>query len=156
MRRVRTASGLLIGLMLVSGALAQQNGPNATAWQRTFLDQYCVACHNDVTRTANFSLQTIALDEVGNRHDEIGVWEKVVLKLRAREMPPPGMPRPDGDAYDELAAWLETSLDEAAEENPNPGSPVVHRLNRAEYTNAVRDLLNLNIDGDEYLSLIHI
>ena len=151
MRRVRTASGLLIGLMLVSGALAQQNGPNATAWQRTFLDQYCVACHNDVTRTANFSLQTIALDEVGNRHDEIGVWEKVVLKLRAREMPPPGMPRPDGDAYDELAAWLETSLDEAAEENPNPGSPVVHRLNRAEYTNAVRDLLNLNIDGDEYL-----
>ena len=66
-------------------------------------------------------------------------------------MPPPGMPRPDAQAYDELAAWLETSLDSVAMAEPNPGRPVVHRLNRAEYTNAVRDLLSLDIDGRDYL-----
>ena len=132
-----------------SGAIAQE--ASDTDWQRGFLNQYCIACHNDVTREANFTLQTIALNEVGHNTDEIGVWEKVVLKLRAREMPPPGMPRPDAPAYDELAAWLEESLDSAAMAKPNPGRPVVHRLNRAEYTNAVRDLLALDIDGHEYL-----
>ena len=72
-----------------SGAIAQE--ASNTDWQRGFLNQYCIACHNDVTREANFTLQTIALNEVGHNTDEIGVWEKVVLKLRAREMPPPGM-----------------------------------------------------------------
>ena len=133
------------------GLVAVGQDASETEWQRGFLNQYCVACHNDVTRTANFTLQTIALDKVGHKADEVGVWEKVVLKLRAREMPPPGMPRPDAQAYDELAAWLETSLDSVAMAEPNPGRPVVHRLNRAEYTNAVRDLLSLDIDGRDYL-----
>jgi len=132
-------------------SLQAADAPASVGWQRTFLDQYCISCHNDQVRMADFTLQTIALDQVGHRVDEVGVWEKVVLKLRAREMPPPGLPRPDAPAYDQLASWLETSLDNAAAISPNPGRPVVHRLNRAEYTNAIRDLLALEIDGREYL-----
>ena len=149
MLRSLTLSGVLLGL----GAIfpVQLVAQDSADWQRAFLNQYCIACHNDVTREANFTLQTIALDQVGHRLDEIGIWENVVLKLRAREMPPPGMPRPDAPAYDRLAAWLETSLDDAAAASPNPGQPVVHRLNRAEYTNAIRDLLALEIDDREYL-----
>lgn len=157
LRRILQSGVFLgIGLILPSYLLAQ-NGPQGSvaqepeAWQRNFLNQYCIACHNDVTLTANFTLQSIALDQVGHKLDEVGVWEKVVLKLRAREMPPPGMPRPDAQAYDQLAAWLETSLDDASAANPNPGSPVIHRLNRAEYTNAIQDILDLEIDGREYL-----
>ncbi|GIT23904.1 MAG: hypothetical protein CM1200mP40_35860 [Gammaproteobacteria bacterium] len=86
-----------LGLFLSTQALAQDGNQHSVDWQRSFLDQYCIACHNDSTLTANFTLQTIALDQVGNRLDEIGIWEKVVLKLRAREMPPPGMPRPDAE-----------------------------------------------------------
>mgnify|MGYP002024976431 FL=1 len=151
MHRVITLYSSMILVVFAAGVTAQENARDTTAWQRAFLNQYCIACHNDSTRTANFTLQTIALDEVGERHDEIGVWEKVVLKLRAREMPPPGLPRPEGQIYDELAAWLEASLDDAAAKEPNPGRPVVHRLNRAEYTNAVRDILSLDIDGREFL-----
>ena len=153
MLRITLHSGMLLILTLSLSTQAKaQNGDRITVdWQRAFLDQYCIACHNDVTLTANFTLQTIALDQVGHQLDEIGVWEKVVLKLRAREMPPPGMPRPDAQAYDQLAQWLETSLDDAAAATPNPGRPVIHRLNRAEYTNAIRDLLDLEIDGREYL-----
>ena len=144
----RVVTFLVAGMF---GPIATGQEAADTEWQRGFLNQYCVACHNDVTRTANFTLQTIAMDKVGHQTDEVGVWEKVVLKLRAREMPPPGMPRPDAQAYDELASWLETSLDSVAKAEPNPGRPVVHRLNRAEYTNAVRDLLSLDIDGRDYL-----
>jgi len=141
---------MLLGLA-TGFSLHAAEAPASFEWQRAFLDQYCVACHNDVTRTANFTLQTVALDQVGHRTDEVGVWERVVLKLRAREMPPPGLPRPEPLTYDRLASWLEVSLDEVAEASPNPGRPVIQRLNRAEYTNAIRDLLALEIDGREYL-----
>ena len=153
MLRYVIVSSIFLGLGLVTPkqGIAQGFSKEGTEWQRSFLNQYCIACHNDTTLTANFTLQTIALDQVGHNLNEIGVWEKVVLKLRAREMPPPEMPRPDSQAYDRLAAWLETSLDDAAAVNPNPGQPVIRRLNRAEYTNAVRDLLALEIDGREYL-----
>ncbi len=150
MLRSITPFGLLFGLATTM-SLQAADAPASVGWQRTFLDQYCISCHNDQVRMADFTLQTIALDQVGHRVDEVGVWEKVVLKLRAREMPPPGLPRPDAPAYDQLASWLETSLDNAAAISPNPGRPVVHRLNRAEYTNAIRDLLALEIDGREYL-----
>ena len=125
----RVVTFLVAGMF---GPIATGQETADTEWQRGFLNQYCVDCNNDVTRTANFTLQTIALDKVGHQTDEVGVWEKVVLKLRAREMPPPGMPRPDAQAYDDLASWLETSLDGVAKAEPNPGRPVVHRLNRAE------------------------
>ncbi|MEO1931283.1 MAG: DUF1587 domain-containing protein [Pseudohongiella sp.] len=142
---------ILMISLLVGGSLHAAEVRESIDWQRSFLDQYCVACHNDVVREANFTLQSIALDQVGTHLEEVGTWEKVVLKLRAREMPPPGLPRPDAPTYDQLATWLETSLDTAAAASPNPGQPAIHRLNRAEYINAIRDLLDLEIDGREYL-----
>ena len=166
LRRV-TLSGALLGLVAAvsldaawigggaSGLRLAPAGQRAAApagdWQRALLDQYCVGCHSDRTRTAGLSLETVALDQVGRVTDEVGVWETVVRKLRAQSMPPAGRRRPDPAAYDRLASWLETALDQAAEAAPNPGRPVIHRLNRAEYTNAIRDLLALDIDGRELL-----
>ena len=85
----------------------------------------------------------LALDQVDVAHAAAmpEVWEKVVQKLRSRTMPPPRRPRPDDATYDALATWLESSLDAAAAAHPNPGRPLLHRMNRAEYHNAVRDLL---------------
>ena len=122
---------------------AQRGGatPQAVEWQRAFLDQYCVACHNDRAQMAGLSLQTVALDRVGHAADDAVVWEKVIRKLRAQSMPPAGRPRPEPAAYERMAASLEGTIDAVAAAAPNPGRPVVHRLNRAEYTNAIRDLL---------------
>ena len=78
---------ILIISLLVGGSLNAAEVRESVDWQRSFLDQYCVACHNDVVREANFTLQSIALDQVGTHLEEVGTWEKVVLKLRAREMP---------------------------------------------------------------------
>jgi len=145
-----------VGLALVAGAsgahrvlLAQ--APSASSQttvlpQRALLDQYCVACHNDRTRQAGLTLQTIDTDQIGQIAEEVEVWEKVARKLRSRAMPPPGRPRPDDAVYDAVAASLESVLDRAAAADPNPGRPPIHRLNRVEYRNAVRDLLALDID----------
>ena len=120
--------------------------PAAVESQRALLDQYCVACHNDRTRQAGLTLETIDTDQVGQVADDVEVWEKVVRKLRARAMPPPGRPRPDDAVYDAVASTLETALDRAAAADPNPGRPPIHRLNRVEYRTAIRDLLALEID----------
>ena len=80
------------------------------------------------------------------------VWEKVARKFRTQEMPPPGAPRPDKATYAAVTTHLENALDVAAAAHPNPGRVAVHRLNRAEYTNAIRDLLDLDIDGRTLLS----
>ena len=77
-------SGAMFVAVSILGSYAIGQESSNTDWQRGFLNQYCVACHNDVTRTANFTLQTIALDKVGHETAEVGVWEKVLLKLRAR------------------------------------------------------------------------
>jgi len=117
---------------------------NATsAAQRALLDQYCVVCHNDKAKIANFSLQTADINAVGV-HAE--VWERVIRKLRAGMMPPPGMPRPPLAKYEGLRDWLETQIDQRAAAHPNPGSVVLHRLNRTEYANAIRDLLDLEMN----------
>src|SRR5499427_2563418 len=107
------------------------------AQDRALIDKYCVTCHNEKTKTAGLSLDTADLVRPSNSAD---IWEKVVRKLRAEMMPPAGAPRPDKAAAAALASYLETSLDAAAAANPNPGRTVLHRLNRAEYGNAVRDL----------------
>jgi hypothetical protein len=108
------------------------------------LNRYCVTCHNERLRTANLLLDQA---DVENPSSGAEVWEKVIRKLRTRAMPPAGNPRPDEATYDSFATYLETSIDQASAANPNPGRPAVHRLNRTEYTNAVRDLLELEIDG---------
>ena len=139
--------GLCLAPTGVSRAAAQTTAVEAVADSpRAVLDRYCVGCHNDRSRQAGLTLQSVDLARVGQVADEVEVWEKVAHKLRARAMPPPGRPRPDGEVYDEVARSLETALDQAARAAPNPGQPPVHRLNRVEYRNAVRDLLVLELD----------
>ncbi len=119
--------------------------PSHASQQRAVLDRYCVVCHNEQALTAGLALDRLDIEQVS---EGAPVWEKVLRKLRGRAMPPAGMPRPDEATYDSLANYLEAELDGAA---PNPGRPVLHRLNRAEYTNAIRDLLALDIDGASLL-----
>ena len=108
------------------------------------LNKYCVTCHNDKARTGGLSLQSIDLAAPAHSAE---TWEKVIRKLRTGAMPPPGLPRPDQAATNGLAKYLETSLDHAATATPNPGRASMHRLNRTEYANAIRDLLALDIDS---------
>ena len=122
------------------GALSSGTTPQSA---RAVLNQYCVGCHNDKTRVANFSLEKADLASAGD-HPEI--WEQVIRKLRAGMMPPPGIPRPPLATYEGLRDWLESEVDKKAAAHPNPGSIVLHRLNRTEYKNAIRDLLDLDID----------
>ncbi|PWT82620.1 MAG: hypothetical protein C5B57_08370, partial [Blastocatellia bacterium] len=100
-------------------------------------------CHNQRLKTAGLMLDTLDLANVSDRAE---VWEKVAQKLRTRAMPPQGVRRPDEGTYHALTAWLEAELDRAAAANPNPGRPMLHRLNRAEYANAIRDILALEVD----------
>ena len=119
-----------------------------SAEYRAVLDRYCTACHNDRLQTAGVTFDSLDMVHVGEGAE---MWEKVIRKLRAREMPPPRRPRPDEATYAAFVGWIETELDHAAAAGPNPGNETVHRLNRTEYTNAVRDLLALEIDGRELL-----
>jgi hypothetical protein len=112
------------------------------------LNTYCVTCHNSTLKTAGLELDTLDVAHVADHAQE---WEKVVMKLRTGEMPPPGRPRPDAASYRAIAAALERELDAAAAK-PHPGRVPVHRLNRAEYANAIRDLLGIEIDGRALLS----
>jgi hypothetical protein len=113
------------------------------------LRQYCYGCHSVKAHSGNLALE--ALDVTQVEHDP-AAWEKVVRKLRAGVMPPIGMPRPAKPDYDGLASWLETQLDKAEAAHPNPGrTEALHRLNRAEYQNTVRDLLGLEIDATKLL-----
>src|SRR5438105_13167309 len=113
------------------------------------LDKYCVTCHNSRLKTAGLQLDSLDPARVADHAQE---WEKVVTKLRTGEMPPAGRPRPGADTYRAVAAALESELDAAAAAQPHPGRVPVHRLNRSEYANAIRDLLGLEIDGRALLS----
>jgi len=129
--------GVLICLAAVGAVHADSGSVQATA------GQYCQLCHNDKAKTAGFSLDSARTAEVGAN---VATWEKVLHKFRSGEMPPPGLPKPDGAGRTAFINALETELDHAAVAHPNPGAPLIHRLNRAEYNNAVRDLLALDID----------
>ena len=113
---------------------------------RPVVDTFCVSCHNDRARTGGLSLQGRAV-AIGDRD----VWEKVVRKVGAGQMPPPGTPRPDDATARSFVTTLERTLDGFAAAHPNPGPPLLHRLNRTEYANAVRDLLAVDIDGGALL-----
>ncbi|MEE8131074.1 MAG: DUF1592 domain-containing protein [Vicinamibacterales bacterium] len=145
-----TAWAVVLGTALVvSGARASAQGTTSsdkdTTTHQQVIKRYCVGCHNERTKTAGLMLDQVDLDHVGQ---DPAVWEKVVRKLRTGLMPPDGRPRPDAATYTSLVSHLETALDKASGANPNPGWPAeVHRLNRAEYTNAIRDLLGLEVDG---------
>jgi mono/diheme cytochrome c family protein len=113
------------------------------------LDTYCVPCHNARLKTAGLQIDRLDVTHVADNAQQ---WEKVVTKLRTGEMPPPGRPRPDAATCNAVAAAIETDLDAAAAATPHPGRVPVHRLNRTEYTNAIRDLLGLEVDGRALLS----
>ena len=128
----------------VSPLPAGQSAAAADPAAPAVLQQYCLTCHNQRARVGGLALDTLDLERVG---DSAQVWEQVVRKMRTGAMPPLGRPRPDPEVSDAFVTWLETELDQAAEAHPNPGRPTLHRLNRAEYRNAIRDLLSVDIDA---------
>src|SRR5438093_9135767 len=133
-------------------ARAQSLSPSAEAAKyRTWLNQYCVGCHNGRTATpANepVNLEAASLDDL---LPHAATWERVLRKLSVRAMPPQGMPHPRESEYAAFTTWLAGSLDRAWVGRSSPGRYVVHRLNRTEYHNAIRDLLALDIDVTELL-----
>jgi mono/diheme cytochrome c family protein len=150
--RVSLAVGvasLLAASSLVFKLEAEQQPPApssaaATAAHLTLVDEYCLSCHDNDKEKGGLSLERVAAHDVA-QHPE--VWEKVIRKLRARQMPPVGKERPDDAIYDSVIASLEKSLDRTAAANPNPGrAATIRRLTRTEYQNAIRDLLALDVD----------
>jgi mono/diheme cytochrome c family protein len=125
-------------------AFFQATSTTAAPDAQAVVDRYCVTCHNARVRAGGFALDTLKVAGAGQ---EPQTWEKVVRKVRTGMMPPSGAPRPDRATLDRFAIAVENTLDRAAADAPNPGAPALHRLNRTEYGNAVRDLLDLPIDA---------
>ena len=147
----RKEKRLLLCLLFVPLCLCVGSGPLTLTARQQFsqpdvqavLKQYCITCHNQRAKTANLELDSKDLDHLDK---DVVAWEAVVRKLRTGMMPPKNASRPDRATLDGVAAWLETGLDRAAAQHPNPGSPSLHRMNRNEYANAIRDLLDLRVD----------
>ena len=145
---LRCMTGFLAagGFVCIVGAQQESRGGSlpSAAPHHTLVNEYCLSCHNSITKTAGLELDTINARQMDSNWE---AWEKVVRKLRARQMPPAGMRRPDEDTYRAALASLETSLDRLAAATPNPGrTDTFRRLNRTEYHNAIRDLLALEVD----------
>ncbi len=130
-------------LVLRAADVRAGGSPDAAVSHQAVVKEYCVPCHNARTKSGDLVLDGLAASNVGANPE---VWEKVVRKLRVGAMPPTGARRPDVGTYNGLIAWLETELDRSAAGHPNPGRPMLHRLNRAEYQNAIRDLLALDVN----------
>lgn len=153
MTRVLTVAALCMAA--ATAAHTQSPAPGAAApdvstiaGQRAFIDANCAACHNDRVKSGDFTWTTIDLARP-ERHAE--ALEKAILKVRAGMMPPPGPKRPSDATLAAFAAALESGLDTAAAAAPTPGRPALHRMNRTEYANAVRDLLGLSVDVSQLL-----
>src|SRR2546429_1867787 len=129
----RAKPSMVLAVFFLSVANAQQ-----TAAPRALLDKYSRGCHNQKLKTGGVALDIVDISNVGSYAH---VLERVLRKVRTGEMPPAGLPHPEPSAASSFAKWLEDSLDKSASANPNPGGPAAHRLNRAEYSNAIRDLL---------------
>jgi mono/diheme cytochrome c family protein len=110
---------------------------------KQMLQQYCGACHNDRAKIAGWSVQSLDPEHLDAHND---LWEKILRRVSLGEMPPKSMPRPPATETAEFTRWLSTSLDQLGAAHPNPGRATLRRMNRAEYANAVRDLLNLDVD----------
>ena len=137
---------LLTALLL--DVSAQTSSAN-NSQHRDLLNQYCVTCHNQQMRTAGLQLDQLDINNLSEAPDK---WEKVIRKLNAGQMPPSGMPRPGSSAIVSLVNYLKTELDRYGTEDANPGRrSAVHRLNRAEYANAIRDILAIEIDEESLL-----
>ena len=144
-----------IQVLLVAGAVsaAQQKTALPSSQEASplpiLVNQYCAGCHNGHVKKGGLDLDGIRLEDVAQRTNG---WERVVRKLRARQMPPAGMDRPQESTYSAVVSWLSDSLDKVSAEHPNPGrTETFRRLNRTEYQNAIRDLLALDINATELL-----
>jgi hypothetical protein len=146
MKRFITMSG--IGLLVAGAMFMPTIGQQRASSQQALLKQYCVTCHNDTAKTGGLSLETLDIDRPEANAE---TWEKVVRKLRAGLMPPTGAPRPDAATYATFRHNIEDALDRTARANPNPGATPLHRMNRAEYANAIRDLLSIDVDPSTIL-----
>ena len=146
----RLTSCLVVGMwafapevVLRAADVRAGRSPDAALYHQAVVTEYCVPCHNARTKSGDLVLDGLAASNVGANPE---VWEKVVRKLRVGAMPPTGARRPDVGTYNGLIAWLETELDRSAAGHPNPGRPMLHRLNRTEYQNAIGDLLALDVN----------
>ena len=152
MRLFRLIPAVLAGLAISAPALEGQQrdgGVPPVASHATLVERTCVSCHNDKARTAGLSLQGLSINDVPAH---AATWEKVLRKVKSGDMPPPtSRSRPTPAEASAFSAFLEATLDRAATTNPNPGRAAVHRLNRAEYSNAIRDLLAVDVKPGEWL-----
>jgi mono/diheme cytochrome c family protein len=133
-----------VALVLVAaGADAQSTARPSPNPHQALVDRYCVTCHNQRLKTAKLELDTL---DLARPEKDALAWERAIRKLRGGMMPPPGAPRPAVADAQALASYLESTLDKAGAAHPNPGNVRIHRLNRAEYSNAMRDLFALDVD----------
>jgi hypothetical protein len=138
---------MLAGVALFTHAAVAQGGPPVDS--RALIEKYCTSCHNTTDWAGSLELDTFSAATVADTPD---VGEKLIKRLRAGMMPPVGEPRPDYDTVQKLAQSLEQAIDKhAAAKGAHLPAPGLHRLNRTEYTNAIRDLLALNIDAARFL-----
>ncbi|MDX2030798.1 MAG: DUF1592 domain-containing protein, partial [Blastocatellia bacterium] len=151
-RRTRWMQAMLLGLGAAfyagTATSAQREAAPGLAAHRALISDYCVSCHSQKSATAGIVLEGLDFNRVGEKAD---VWEKVLRKVRTAQMPPAKAPKPEAAAAAAFADWLESSLDRAARLRPNPGRSAVHRMNRAEYSNAIRDLLAVDIKPGQWL-----
>jgi len=143
------ALAVVCGLLAGTPGAAQSRSDSETAPFRKTIAQYCLGCHSSATKTAGLDLESLAAAAVSHDTD---TWEGVVRKLRGRQMPPVGMPKPEESEYRAALLSLTSELDGLASSDPNPGrTPTFRRLNRTEYRNAIRDLLALQVNVDDLL-----
>jgi hypothetical protein len=153
---IRSSASIAIFTLSLAWAVVQAAGRQTAVSSdappvvspRATIDQYCTGCHNARLASGELRLDMLDLSAPGEHAD---VWEKVVRKLQTRAMPPIGARRPDEATYRALIDSLTSTLDRAAAARPNPGRPVLRRLNRSEYANAIRDLLALDVDASVLL-----
>ena len=138
------AAGVCI-VLFAPAVLRGGDAIEASSSLHAVVDQYCADCHNSDEKKGDLDLESIDARDVGGQTQ---IWERVVRRLRARQMPPAGKKRPDESTYSSMLSRLESSLDEASAQHPNPGrTDTLRRLNRTEYQNAIRDLLALDMDA---------
>src|SRR5262245_6769900 len=137
---MRWAAAAALIVVWIAGSTSS-GSPQTAASPQAFLEKYCLTCHSESSKQKG--IVPIALDSLdfSNVAKDAEIWEKVIRKVDAGVMPPPGTSRPDRAAALGFTASLKADLDRTAQANPNPGRPLLHRLNRAEYANAIRDLL---------------
>src|SRR5437764_6624738 len=146
MKRFLVFSALILSLSPMD--YAQTSGPMSVESQQALVNRYCAGCHNEKMASGGFSFTKL---DLAHPDQNAAQAEKVILKLRTGLMPPAGRPRPDAATLQGFVTALESEIDRVAATHPNPGKPALHRLNRTEYRNSIRDMLALDLDAESLL-----